>query len=85
MHLFNVNHQSHGFMDEDGRCHQCAIRERRDDLPAISNQINLDTLTEVSWEDGMWIVHFGEIYYRVHDDENMDRLEAALSLTRPDA
>ena len=42
-------------------------------------------LTEVSWEDEMWLVHFGDVYYRVHDKEKMAELEELLELTRPKA
>lgn len=79
MHLFTVNHEAGGFYDP---C-KCSIREKNG-VPGAGNKINLDNLTEVSWEDGMWLVYFGETYYRVHDEEVMARLETALSLTRPE-
>ena len=78
MNLFNVNHDEGGFLDP---C-KCALRERRG-LPAVRNQINLDTLTDVTWEDGMWIVYFGDVYYRIHDKDKMALLEAELEMERP--
>lgn len=79
MNFFTVNHESGGFYEP---C-KCVIR-KKNGTPEAKNQINLDNLTEVLWEDGMWLIYFGDIYYRVHDEEKMAKLETALSLTRPD-
>lgn len=81
MNLFAINHHPQASMDgdaENNQCKQCALRKHRPDLPAVKNWINLDNLTEVSWEDKMWLVHFGDIYYRVHDKAKMKALEEAL-------
>ncbi len=67
MNLFTINHSPNGALKP-------CVCERHD----VRNQINLDMLTEVSWEDDMWLLHFGATYYRVHDKEKMKALEEAL-------
>ena len=72
MNLFPINHPSGGPLTP---C-ICEKTARRDYVDR--NWINLDTLTAVVWEDGMWLIYFGDTYYRVHDKEKMKALEEAL-------
>ncbi|MCH8315290.1 MAG: hypothetical protein IIA64_04890 [Planctomycetes bacterium] len=78
MNLFTINHSP------NGKLKPCVCEAQKKSGYAATNQINLDNLTELAWEDGMWLVYFGDIYYRVHDKEKMAALEKALDPTEPE-
>ncbi len=73
MIFFEINHPSRGVRKDclADRCTTAAI------------QINLALVTEVEWEEGLWVVRIGPDHYRVHGEEKMKALEKALTITRP--
>ena len=49
-----------------------------------NNNINLDMLIDVRWEDGLWVVDFcAGVIYRVGTPSQMTELETLLELDRP--